>query len=455
MVEPVAWKDYDKETGVGDPSTPLTAEVLLDQQAWVISQVDAAATHATTAGNYAAQAEAAAATASAPTDDIVAALIDTPGSETRVALDARATTIADERAAAAVAASGLAFGIANAGDFGEYGTADDTAVAQAALNAGAPVVFFPEGMWNVDPLYAPATVQRVYGVPGATTLKRLPATVTNPDSIGVLNVHGTTSAHREDVVVEDLILDGNKANITVDTGSGGDVYDTECLSMVYVDRPRIRNVRVHDATSEGFDFDYCTDGSVTDSYASGCGGAGVHFSTGCERMVASRVTAVSCGADRSRGGIDAHSTSSDCRFESCTTITCYRGYTLMGPGTKAMNCDDYGSTYNNFRIEGVDCQIIGGSGSDCPAGNGITVAASGLYALVSGVTVTGSSDAGIRTIAGAVGSRITGCTIGNTGGQWIYNQAAYCTVVGNTGRGTGYYTIGGTSTYSAGNVTVP
>ena len=77
----IDWKNYDPETGVGDPSTPLVQALLNAQEDFIEEQSNLAAAAAVTA-------QQAAADATAPTDAMVAALVGTTSS-TQTAGDAR------------------------------------------------------------------------------------------------------------------------------------------------------------------------------------------------------------------------------------------------------------------------------------------------------------------------------------------------------------------------------
>lgn len=370
--------------------------------------------------------------AAAPTDPAIAALVGSLTSATRTQLDT------------------IYGGTVNVRAFGATGdgVTDDTAACQAALTAAGAggAVYFPPGTYMVDPLYAPNRC-RVTGAGDATVLRRRPATVTNTDSIGVLNAHGTAAARFTGVVVEHLRIDGNKANITL--GPGADPYDVEGLSFKYTDRLRVLNVTVVDATSDGFDLDECADPLVADSWAEGCGGSGVHFSTGTVRGLAVGVTARDCGHALQRAALDAYSSSSDCRFEACTTSGSYYGIHLNGPRSTAVNCDDTASANNSFRLSGQRTSLVGCTSTGCTTGNGVTVAATALSAKVTGVDVSTASQAGIRVLAGATGVAVTGCVALANGTTGLWHQGNYGVLVGNIGT----VISTGTGSSAANNVT--
>lgn len=131
MVEPLVWKNYNPTTGIGDPSTPLSAD-LLNQ--WT----DDLVLVSETAEASAVDAAASAAAATAPTDATVAALIGT-ASLTQTAADTRYRWTAN---------------VKNYGALGD-GATDDTAAVQAAITAG-PTVLFPPGTYMVTNLTIPS-----------------------------------------------------------------------------------------------------------------------------------------------------------------------------------------------------------------------------------------------------------------------------------------------------------
>src|SRR5690606_3720919 len=84
------WKDYDPETGVGDPSTPLAAQTLNEWGADV-EQIRA------DAENFRNQAQEFAEQAEAPTDAMVASVVANPSSDAHAAvagvIDAKSPTV--------------------------------------------------------------------------------------------------------------------------------------------------------------------------------------------------------------------------------------------------------------------------------------------------------------------------------------------------------------------------
>jgi hypothetical protein len=136
-VEPVEWHDYDPDTGVGNPDTPLSAALLNQQQAFVQQEAD--------------RAQAAADAAEAPTDAMVAGLIGS-ASATRTAGDARYALLTVS-GKGVVRADSLVLNVRDYGAAGD-GVADDTAEIQAAIDAaeaaGGGLVFMPKGTYLIS-----------------------------------------------------------------------------------------------------------------------------------------------------------------------------------------------------------------------------------------------------------------------------------------------------------------
>ena len=86
-IEPMVWREYDPQTGVGDPSTPVTAARLNQWTADLVAVSDAAE-------GYAAEAQQAAQDAADTTDGILTGVIEDPDSDSRAALDQRYATLA-------------------------------------------------------------------------------------------------------------------------------------------------------------------------------------------------------------------------------------------------------------------------------------------------------------------------------------------------------------------------
>ena len=250
----------------------------------------------------------------------------------RTNLGVYSTTQTDTAVNTRVLKNELVYDVKDYGATGN-GSTDDTAAVQAALTAAGTtggVVFFPPGTYFCDPVYAPIKVSVKGAGPYASIIKRRPATTTNPDSIGNLNFHGSSTTKFYAFFVRDIGIDGNKANITI--GSGGDPYDVEGLSLKWSEQFTIDNVRTVDAYADGFDFDDCADGTIQNCVALNCGGSGIHFSEGSSRLTAIGNVASGNGNTLSRSGIDQYTLTTDCVFLGNYAYNNFRGYNIDGSG---------------------------------------------------------------------------------------------------------------------------
>lgn len=345
------------------------------------------------------------------------------------------------------------------------GSTDDTAAIQAAIDlaeaavaAGAQaisVVLIPAGTYMVDPLYIDASNVKIIGEGDATVLKRKAATVTNTDSVGIINAHGTSGAHLSGICIESLKLDGNKANITI--GVGGDALDVECLSFTYVDSSYVRHCRAINSTSEGFDFDYCSDVQVEDCHGESCDGNAIHFSTGCVRMRARGCTAYACGAASSRGGFDFYTGTDYSSYEDCHARSCYRGFMNSGSFNMLIGCSATSCTNNGIRLDGDFTTVSGCRAHGTTAGNGMTVT-SDFNSINGGVFYgSGSSSSGIVFTGTAANNSALGVTARGNAGYGVSlssgasnNVIVGCQLGGNTSGGINDL---GTSTTQANNKT--
>lgn len=358
-------------------------------------------------------------TAAAPTDPHVAALIADEASATRVQLDA---------------AYGDAVSVEEYGATGD-GVTDDTAACQAALTAGAGKVvrFRPGRTYSVDPLYAPNAAGTHIDGRGAT-IKRRPATVTNPDSVGVLNLHGAPGALMTGPSVVGLTIDGNRSQINVDTGSGGDPYDVEGLSLKYATGFRIIDVTVLEVTAEGIDVDDSTDGLITGITGVDCGGSAVHLSNGSARIRLTDSAALRCGTTLSRAGFDAYSGGTDHTLSGLVTVDCFRGTTLASPGSTATGCLDFGPTSGvGIRATAAATTVVGSrsTGSIEHTGtSGALVACSSsgstvtaTHPAVAVVACTPDPTTAVATLTYSAGWSAGGAVRVERHGQWV--RASY------------------------------
>lgn len=344
------------------------------------------------------------------------------------------------------------------------GSTNDTTAVQAALDAAATVVsatgqpcvvHFPAGTYMLDPVYVTASRVTVSGEGRATLLKRRPANVTSLDSLGVLNVHGSSGSRLADVVICDLAVDGSKGDITV--SGGASLIDSECISCIYTDRIRVERCWTYNSPGDGYDFDESADGRVIADYGEGHDGYAVHFSTNCTRMHANGCVAYNCGTVHTRGGFDTHFSSTECTYTDCHARSCYRGFMVEGEGSNLSNCTANACAVNGFRLVGNynsmgNCRVNGTTG-----GNGVTVA--GDYCVITGGSYVNSAGggSGITLISGAVNNAVVGAVCRGNAGNGLAlasgantNNITGCIINGNTGTN---YSDAGTGNTSTGNRT--
>lgn len=319
---------------------------------------------------------------------------------------------------------GGGFDYFNVTDYGATGDGDtdDSAAVQAAIDAAELVggtVYFPRGTYILDPVYIGSDNVRLLGEGRLSILKRKPATVTNTDSVGIVNAHGTSMNRLSGIVLERLAFDGNKANIVV--GPGGDIYDVECTSFIFVDHGLIQQCWAYDSTSEGFDFDDCADCVVLDCTAENCDGYGVHFSNGCLRMRGRGCFAYNCGVTLARGGFDCYIGLQYSSYEDCHARACYRGFVLGSEYNVLAGCTAIGSTINGVRVEG-DGNIISNVITDgVSAGNGITV--TGVRNIINGGQYRGASSSGVNILSGGTNNIVCGVVSTDNGAAGVNLQS--------------------------------
>jgi hypothetical protein len=108
--------------------------------------------------------------------------------------------------------SGDLFDFVNVKDYGATGngSTDDTTAITAAITAAGTggAVFFPKGVYIFSTVLTQLSGQRWFGAGRAVSILRLRSTVTS------INVCVTASDFATDYSIEDLQIDGNRANIT-------------------------------------------------------------------------------------------------------------------------------------------------------------------------------------------------------------------------------------------------
>ena len=294
------------------------------------------------------------------------------------------------------------------------GTTDDTAACQAAIHAaeavtvGIATVYFPTGVYVVEPLYVESSNVRVVGDGKGSMLRLAPGTYNPSDSIGVLNFHGTAMERLSGCSVERVAVDGNRSNVT----NSGDEFDLECFSFTYTDEMHVVDCYAIDAYADGFDFDESADGTVRGCYADSCGGAGFHISINSTRIRVSDSFAYNCGDELStkRSGFDTVTSVSDSAFINCVARDCYRGFYLQGTDNSVVGCFSVGGEHNALRVGGVRMVASGCHFTNPATGNVVTVEAGGDNFTMTGCILNG----GVNNIA-VISGGDQFCLTGNIG----------------------------------------
>lgn len=224
----------------------------------------------------------------------------------------------------------------NVRDYGAVadGTTDDTAAVQAALDAAAVsggIVFFPAGNYSVNPVFAAQGVS-IQGASNANTIvKRRDAATSNPsNSVGAINFHGTSTTPLQRFFIRDITADGNRSGITLGTGS---LVDNEAFSFIYCRNFFVENCRGINAPGEGFDLDYCFNGTLMGCVANENGGNGFHASLESMRLKFIGNYAWGNGIVYNRAGFDQYTSAVECIYiGNVSDSNVYRNYNIEGSG---------------------------------------------------------------------------------------------------------------------------
>lgn len=233
-------------------------------------------------------------------------------------------------------------------DYGAVGdgVTNDTAAIQETADrvaaAGGGTVWISPGTFSSNPIYFAQGVS----VDGVGEIVRRAATVSNTDSIGVLNFHGTAPALLKRFFVKNIRVNGNKANIVV--GGGGDIYDVEGISLKFCQDFLIENVTSSNVTADGIDIDDSVNGLIIASTVRDNGGSGVHVSENCVGVKVAFNTATGNGIALSRSGFDQYSTATNSVFIGNTATGNYRGFNIDGSGAVFIGNKHYGNTNANI-----------------------------------------------------------------------------------------------------------
>lgn len=352
------------------------------------------------------EAVAAAEAATAATDDAVAVLVETSGSQTQGALDAR---------------FGLVVNALNYGALGD-GVADDAAAINAALAAGATLgraVLLPEGEYLIRAKLVVPSNTTLLGVHGRTILKAAATSTASPLLLEVAN--------RTDVLVRDLVFDGSLS----DEATFNNLITVYQSTRVRFDACRWQNVK-------GISVIFSTNTSqsgVANSHFVECG---TWQKTSGDNADRRQAVAFSSGTKaNNRGnyvvGCTFDEVGLDCISLSSQADALVAHNTIRGNYAGAI----YVAGCSNVKVLGNHVEGIAGA----RGGNGVDVYTSDTVTVV-GNTVTGRGAAGIMLAdssncsveANICLNNWQGSTSSHTSGITIFGLSSACsnvTIVGN------------------------
>lgn len=243
--------------------------------------------------------------------------------------------------------------IVNVIDYGATGdgtTNDTDAIAAAAATAvdSGLMLYFPAGTYITDPFNVGGAAG-VFGDGHSSVVRLRAQNVSALGDHGLIQVYGTWGAPiSTGFVMRDILIDGNKANMT-----GTTTLNMEGIDIKHLEGGRFYNVRVINAISEGFDIDHSTDCVFLACSAYNCGGNGFHCSNGAIDNALIGCLADTCGADNSRNGFDQYDGSAPeanrNRYIGCIARSCYRNFNIDGTeATFIGNASVSGSNADSF-----------------------------------------------------------------------------------------------------------
>ena len=241
-------------------------------------------------------------------------------------------------------------------DYGSVGTSDDTATVQAAIAAAKALstsalysepprvaILFTAATHTVEPGACVIDFDNVlvYGRGRHSILKVKGGSWSGAASKGALNIVGSSGDKVVGTVIRNMAFDGNKANVTVSTGSA---LNIEALHLDYADAFLVQDVWVYNGKGDGLDIDNGSDGFVVNVMAYDNDGGGIHPSTGSTRITSIDCAAWNNGAAHSRGGYVVNYASSGNTFIRCVSVDNHYGFDLDGDNNVTVDCSDSGST---------------------------------------------------------------------------------------------------------------
>ena len=301
------------------------------------------------------------------------------------------------------------------------GTTNDTAAVQAAITAAGVGggVYFPAGTYVISSSLMMLGGQLWVGDGWQSVIKQA-----NGSNLSTLVTTSTTSLPTSNVLIRDLMIDGNRTNNTGSTCYGLYLYATQ-YSMVH--RVRVQNMngdayRIDGSSSGGFSGTSSTI-HLVDCWAYGCANNG---------LVTTSFAA------------DVHILGGDFGFCGASAITMQGGSSSIRDAVLWGVTGGPGLTIGAQAIQVTNCNVEGNYQQ------GIVVNQYGSYALISGCKVYDNSTAGNGSydgifINGVSGTSVTGVIVSNcqifpdafAGGttqRYAINLGTYhqqCQIVGN------------------------
>jgi parallel beta-helix repeat protein len=151
------------------------------------------------------------------------------------------------------------------------GNADETAKIQSVIDLGGNI-WVPSGLYVVQDLYISKSNTYLRGEGPVSQFKRNPL---NSGSARILNINKSGQKYIENVIIEDLLFDGAKNEI-----SGGNAFgnENECVNGDNSLNVKINNCWAINAGQDGLDFDGSNIGlTITNCVISGSNGNGIHL----------------------------------------------------------------------------------------------------------------------------------------------------------------------------------
>jgi hypothetical protein len=231
-----------------------------------------------------------------------------------------------------------------------------------------------------------------------------------------------TPSGRNNVVLMDFLVDGNKANITATA-----LVNVECVNFKFCTLSKSIGLTVINSPSDGIDLDDCTDCESIDITAIDCNGYGVHISERSVRCHTKQSTAIRCGVSGLRGGFDVFSSASHSSVQGCTSIQCYRGVVVSGGTSWVANHQSYSDINNGIRLE-TGSRAEGGLVVGTSNGNGVTMLANSKASNLIVRDCVGAGVAVIETGCALVGVEVRANT--GVGISWALPSAGSGQMVG-------------------------